>query len=153
MNFCWFQPSNDPYTIQIRSSGPKPAYSESGTKVGLTFVCFLSFFLSYNTLLVLSFLKIIFIFKSNLQSAFNPGSTGKDPVKVWNLQMPNRHSSLSDLSQQDLSDGIGQMILDDPTKFRKYSNSKGMNVIVSDTLEPYPGTPVVHHVVSHATSL
>ena len=107
---------------------------------------FLSFFLSFPRSLFYNFLFIFYV-----QVPTNPGTTGNDPVKLWNLQTPNRHSSLTELSKQDLSsDGIGLTILDDPSKYRKYSNSKGMNVVVSDNFEPFQ--PVVPHVVKHATS-
>ena len=51
--------------------------------------------------------------------------------------MPDRYSNLTSLTQQDLNNGISKLILDDPGLYRKYSNSKGMSVIVSDAMEPF----------------
>jgi hypothetical protein len=73
------------------------------------------------------------------------------PVVFWNLQMPDRYSNLSSLTSQDLGRDI--LTIQDPSQFRKYSNSKGMNVIVSDGIDSYKPLAYSHDLASSVCTL
>ena len=71
-------------------------------------------------------------------SSFQPQVGATKPMSFWNLQFPGRYSNLSSLTLKDLEDSVAdESIRRNPDRFWKYSNSKGLNVIVNDGKEVF----------------